>query len=95
MLRLTHDLGAIADKYEGFEPSEQPIHDDEQKRAHGTEASAGGPMLLYQDAILNIILICACVSACVHELVYKFGIHKYIHVSMYIYIYIYIYPCSM
>jgi hypothetical protein len=65
MLRLTHDLGAIADKYEGFEPSEQPVHDDEQKRAHGTEASAGGPMLLYQDAILNIIVICVCVSACV------------------------------
>lgn len=85
-LRLTHDSGAIADKYEGFEPSEQPVHDDEQKRSHGTQAPAGGPMLLYQDTVLNTIVICVCLSACVYEFVYKFGIHKYIHVCMCIYI---------
>ena len=65
MLRLTHDLGAIADKYEGFEPSEQPVHDDEQKRAHGTQAPAGRPVLLYQDTLLNIIVICVREYVCV------------------------------
>jgi hypothetical protein len=40
-LLLTSDEGTNADEYEGLEPVKQPVHDDEQKRTHGSQTSPG------------------------------------------------------